>query len=154
MFIGACKRKRVFSGLVESTYLLAVGPLPAWLAEAPFDPFCCHAEVQCITDLMTTRNIAGALPSASLMWHIPNVPQGRTPVACNTTFWVAAGLSWIVWMFAVSAATAESWFCIDDIGCAGIDALEDFCEDNPDFAACDPRERTCFAPPDSPAVVQ
>eukprot|EP00903_Cladosiphon_okamuranus_P019392 g17830.t1 len=66
--------------------------------------------------------------------------QGRTPVACHTTFWVAAGLSWIIWMFGVSAATAKRWFCDDDIGCAGITAMEDACEEYPEHPACDPRQ--------------
>lgn len=70
--------------------------------------------------------------------------QGRAPAACHTTFWVTAGLSWLIWMFAVSAASAGSWFCADDIGCAGLDAYGDLCEDFPDLDVCGPREKKLF----------
>lgn len=68
----------------------------------------------------------------------PPAYQGRTPVECNTTFWITAGLSWLVWMFAVSAASADTWFCADDGDiCNGLGTFADDCEADEDYPGCD-----------------
>eukprot|EP00752_Nemacystus_decipiens_P012800 g11335.t1 len=51
------------------------------------------------------------------------------------TFWIAAGSSWLVWMFAVAAGADDKWLRDDDGSeflAAGQDRRLDFCNDNAD----------------------
>lgn len=68
----------------------------------------------------------------------------KPSVACTPRlgFWIVAGLTWIIWMFAVSAASDDQWLefesdnSLHDYGdsfAAGSDTWLDLCDDYSDY---------------------